>query len=125
VKSPDGAITNGGRTVIEQLNYWLMNKLNWTEHNPSATIYYKSNELDDLIDWVYQHQNDIGGLSFLPYDDHVYPLAPYEPITKEQYEERLTKQPQIDFSNLWYLETSDHTTSSQELACFAGTCEVI
>lgn len=123
VKSPEGAITNG-RPVTQQLDYWLQNKRMWTEHNPSNTIYYRAHELDTLIEWVYEHQDEIGGLSFLPYDDHVYPLAPYEEIAKDEYEKRASQMPNIDFSLLWYFENDDHTTSSQELACFAGQCLV-
>jgi ribonucleoside-diphosphate reductase alpha chain len=125
VKAPDGAITNGTRGAIEQCEWWKMNKLSWTEHNPSVTILYDPDELEGVIDWVYQNQRIIGGMSFLPRDDHYYPLAPYEKITKEQYEELIKNVPQIDWENLLpYFESEDNTTVSQELACFSGTCEI-
>ena len=37
MKSPEGAITRKDRGAIEQCNYWLHNKVNWTDHNPSAS----------------------------------------------------------------------------------------
>lgn len=125
VKSPDGAITNGTRSALDQLNWWKMIKVNWTEHNPSCTITYKKHELPAMIDWIYENQEIVGGISFLPYDDHVYDLAPYEKITKEQYEEMVKDIPQIDWESLLpYFESEDNTTIAQELACMSGTCEI-
>lgn len=125
VKSPDGAITNGSRSAIDQCEWWKMNKLYWTEHNPSVTILYKENEIDEVVDWLYANQDVIGGMAFLPKDDHYYPLAPYEKITKEQYEEMVKDVPQIDWKSLLpYFESEDNTTIAQELACMSGTCEI-
>lgn len=125
VKSPDGAITNGSRTAVEQCEWWKMNKLYWTEHNPSVTILYSNDEINDVIDWLFNNQDIIGGMSFLPRDDHYYPLAPYEKITKEQYEEMIQHVPEIDWEYLLpYFENEDNTTIAQELACMSGTCEI-
>lgn len=125
VKSPDGSITNKDLSAIDQLNWWLTNKLHWTTHNPSCTIAYKKNEMTKIIDWVWEHRQKIGGLSFLPMNEHVYNLAPYEEITKEQYEELISKFPEIDYSRIYAYEKEDRTTASQELACMAGQCELI
>ncbi|MDP3645838.1 MAG: ATP cone domain-containing protein, partial [bacterium] len=38
VKAPSGSIFKNDISAIEQLEYWKMVKLNFTEHNPSATI---------------------------------------------------------------------------------------
>jgi len=66
----------------------------------------------------------IGGLSFLPRFDHVYRLAPYETITKEQYDEMVAKLPSIDYSKLLAYEHADETEQKRELACAGGTCEI-
>lgn len=122
VKSPDGAITNDDRTALDQLEWWRRNKVFWTNHNPSATITYTSDELEQIIDWLYENQSIIGGLSFLPKDEHDYPLAPMESITKRQYDKMVKKLPEIDFDLLQQIEFEDRTTSASELACFGGTC---
>jgi ribonucleoside-diphosphate reductase alpha chain len=125
VKAPDGAITNGSRSAIEQCEWWKMNKLHWTEHNPSVTILYGEDELPGIIDWVYGNQHIIGGMAFLPRDDHYYPLAPYEKITKKKYDELIKDVPEIDWEFLLpYFENEDNTTSAQELACMSGSCEL-
>jgi ribonucleoside-diphosphate reductase alpha chain len=66
----------------------------------------------------------IGGLSFLPRENHAYLLAPYEEITKERYEEMAANMPQIDFSQILLYEKEDSTDVKKELACVGGVCEI-
>ena len=124
VKSPDGAITRKGRTAIEQCEYWLTSKIFWTEHNPSVTVTYQPEEVIDLIKWVWEHRDYIGGMSFLPASDAKYAQMPYEEISREEYEKAAAKFPKVDFSKLWRYEEEDYTKASQELACVAGACEI-
>jgi ribonucleoside-diphosphate reductase alpha chain len=124
VKSPEGAITRNQRSAIEQCEYWLQNKLYWTEHNPSCTVTYKPDEVIDLMKWVWDHRDMIGGLTFLPSFDAQYAQMPYVEITKEEYERLAAEFPKIDFSKIWRYEEEDLTTAAQELACMAGVCEV-
>ncbi|MCS7288829.1 MAG: ATP cone domain-containing protein [Roseiflexus sp.] len=124
VKSPEGAITRHQRSAIEQCEYWLQNKLYWTEHNPSCTVTYKPDEVIDLMKWVWEHRDVIGGLTFLPSFDAQYAQMPYVEITKEEYERLAAEFPEIDFSKIWRYEEEDLTTAAQELACMAGVCEV-
>lgn len=124
VKSPEGAVTRKGRTAIEQCEYWLKSKIFWTEHNPSVTITYQPDEIIALIDWVWEHKDMIGGMSFLPASDAKYAQMPYEEIDKEEYEKLIAKFPKVDFSKLWRYEEEDYTKAAQELACVAGACEI-
>ena len=124
VKSPEGAILREQMTAIDQLNYWLIAKQNWTEHNPSVTIMYKSNEVIDIIKWVWDHKQFVGGLSFLPVDNAQYSQMPYERISHEEYDKRVAEFPKLDFSKLFLLEHDDYTDVSGELACIAGTCDI-
>ena len=124
VKSPDGAIVKDDVPALELLEEWKKIKVNFTEHNPSATIYVGDDEWLEVANWVYKNWDIVGGLSFLPRNDHVYQLAPYEEITKEQYEE-LSKQVEgIDFSKLILYEQADNTTGAKEYACVGGACEI-
>ncbi|MFQ3634200.1 recombinase, partial [Roseiflexus sp.] len=124
VKSPEGAITRNQRSAIEQCEYWLQNKLYWTEHNPSCTVTYQPDEVIDVMKWVWEHRDVIGGLTFLPSFDAQYAQMPYVEITKEEYERLAAEFPEIDFSKIWRYEEEDLTTAAQELACMAGVCEV-
>ncbi|MBV8717880.1 MAG: recombinase [Chloroflexi bacterium] len=124
MRSPDGAITRKDRGAIEQCNYWLHNKVNWTDHNPSVTITYKADEVVELTRWIWEHRDLIGGMAFLPAFDAHYAQLPYIEITQDEYERRMAEFPEIDFSKLWRYEAHDLTSAAQELACMAGGCDV-
>jgi ribonucleoside-triphosphate reductase len=123
VKSPEGAPTRHDYPAIEQCEYWLRNKVHWTEHNPSVTITYKPEELLGLMSWVWDHREVIGGMAFLPADDAQYAQMPYEEITEEEYEKALASFPEIDYSLIYGYEKSDMTEAAQTLACMAGACD--
>ncbi|HCQ31325.1 TPA: recombinase [Candidatus Collierbacteria bacterium] len=123
VKSPDGAVTRKSFSAIQQCEYWFQNKINWTEHNPSVTITYHPDEVIDLIKWVWEHRNLIGGMAFLPAFDAAYSQMPYQEIEKEEYERLRLNFPAIDFSKLYRYEEEDYTKAAQELACVAG-CDI-
>ena len=65
------------------------------------------------------------GVSFLPKDDHIYQLAPYEEIDEKTYETLLADFPKIDYSMLSKYETEDNTTGAQTVACSGDSCEII
>jgi len=124
-KSPKGAITRNGRTAIEQCEYWLKVKMNYTSHNPSCTITYKPNELLDLMKWVWEHKDYVSGLTFFPDNDAQYEQPPYQEITITEYEKLSSEFPEIDFSLIEKYEKEDQTTVAQEIACTANGCELI
>jgi len=123
-KSPQNAVTVKDISALEQLEYWKMLKLNWAEHSVSVTIYVKPDEWVSVQSWVWNNFEFITGLSFLPVSEHLYQLAPYEEITKEQYEELSSKITRVDFSKLIQYEKSDETDVKRELACAGGVCEL-
>jgi len=62
----------------------------------------------------------------LPFSDHTYQQAPYQDIDEMQYKELESKMPKdINWSLLQKFETEDNTRGSQELACTAGSCELV
>ena len=125
VKAPEGAITRNDRSAIEQCEYWMQSKTHWTEHNPSVTITYRSDEVLDIIKWVWENQDKIGGMTFLPAFDAQYDQMPYEEIGEQEYLKRVANFPNIDFSKLYRYEKEDYTTAAQELACMGGSCDII
>jgi ribonucleoside-diphosphate reductase alpha chain len=111
--------------ALEQLEFWKKFKENYTDHNPSVTIYVKDEEWLEVGAWVYKNWDVVGGLSFLPYDGGIYTLSPYEEINKEKYEELVAKFPNnIDFNLLTNYEKDDYTTGAKEYACVGGACEI-
>ena len=124
VKSPEGSITRNDRTAIEQCKYWLQNKIHYTEHNPSVTITYQQDEVIELIKWIWEHQDKIGGMAFLPAFDAQYDQMPYVEITQAEYDRLASEFPDIDFSKIYRYEEEDLTTAAQEFACMAGGCDI-
>jgi hypothetical protein len=111
-------------SALEQLEYWKTVKMNYTEHNPSCTIYVNDDEWLRVASWVYDNWDIIGGISFLPREKHAYQLAPYESITRTQYEKLSRKMPRIDFNALTQWEEEDNTEGSRALACAGNVCEI-
>ena len=124
VKSPDAAVVRSDRGAIQQCDYWLQNRVHYTEHNPSVTITYQQDEVLDLVRWIWEHQDKIGGMAFLPHSDANYDQLPYEEISQHEYEERAAAFPEVDFSKIYRYEETDLTNAAQELACMAGNCDV-
>ncbi len=124
VKSPEHSKYKDDFSAIDQLEYWKNIKLNYTEHNPSATISVGEDEWIAVVDWIQKNWDIVGGLSFLPRFDHVYQLAPYETIDKKRYDEMVAAFPKIDYAKLVTYEVTDGTEQKRELACAGGTCEI-
>ncbi len=124
VKAPDRAVFKNDQTAIDQLEYWKMVKENFTEHNPSTTISIGDDEWIRVADWIYENWNIIGGLAFLPRDNHVYQLAPYESIDEKTYKEMLKRFTHIDFSKIVTYEATDELNQKAELACVGGVCSI-
>lgn len=125
IKSPDNCVTRHNVTALDQLELWKFYKQYWTDHNPSCTIYVDDSEWLSVGAWVYENWDKIGGLSFLPKDGGVYPLAPYEEITKEEYEELSSNFPELNFNDLYEYEKVDSTEGAREFACVGGVCELV
>ena len=124
--SPKGCLTTSSLSAIRQLETWLMYQREWCEHKPSVTVSVKEDEWMDVGAWVYANFEEVAGISFLPALDHVYKQAPYQEITKKQYDEAVSKMPKnIDFTHLSAYENEDNTTGSQELACTGNSCELV
>jgi len=125
-KSPSGAVTRNEMTALEQLELWKTYALEWCEHKPSVTITVRDHEWLEVGSWVYNNFDLCSGISFLPHSDHSYAQAPYQDVSKEDYEELKAVMPKsIDWSALSLYEKEDTTSGSQTLACTSGACEIV
>ena len=120
--SPEGSVCVNAVSAITQLEHWKVLDKAYCEHKPSVSIYVREDEWMSVGAWVYENFDAISGVSFFPVDEHSYRQAPYQAITKEEYEELMADFPtEIDWN---VNEEIDSTTSSQELACAGGACEL-
>jgi len=126
VKGPAKGVYRKDMNALEQLNLWKIYQEHWCEHKPSITISVKEEEWMEVGAWVYGNFDMMSGVSFLPMSDHTYRQAPYQDCTKEQYDKLFREMPKnINWMKLQEYEEQDMTAGSQELACSAGSCEIV
>jgi ribonucleoside-diphosphate reductase alpha chain len=146
IKAPEGAVTRH-ESAIELLERVKTISDQWIKpghvagdntHNVSATIsidkarmYPRSFKLSDyeqidewvkVGEWMWYNKDSYNGLSVLPFFGGTYSQAPFEDITKEQYEEMVSHLDNIDLSKV--VEFDDVTDLKGEVACGADGCEV-
>ena len=122
VKSPKDAIVATDMGAMEQLNLWEIYQDYWCEHKPSMTCYYRDDEFLEVGQWLYNKFDKVSGISFLPYAEHSYQQAPYEPVDKTTYSNLVANFPK---SIEWNVsEATDMTEGSQQLACTGNSCEI-
>ena len=126
MKSPDGAVLRNDRSAIQQLELWLMYQRYYCEHKPSVTVSVREHEWMDVGAWVYEHFDEVSGVSFLPHSDHSYQQAPYEDCTKEVYEALEQAMPEaVDWDLISEYELTDQTVGTKTLACTGNICEIV
>jgi len=119
----DDAVLREDLSAIQHLKLWLLFQRHWCEHKPSVTISVTEHEWPEVGAWVWKHFDEVTGVSFLPMDGGTYRQAPYEAVTKEEYEALAVTMPKdIDWN--MFIEQTDNVEGVQTLSCTAGACEL-
>jgi ribonucleoside-diphosphate reductase alpha chain len=121
-KAPEGLTTRDDVDAIMHLSLWLTYQRHWCEHKPSVTISVKETEWPKVGAFVWDHFDEMSGVSFLPHDGGTYRQAPYEECTKDDYDRLLAQMPTINWAA--FAENTDNVEGAQTLACTAGGCEI-
>ena len=126
MKGPENAIYRKDVSAIQQLELWLIYQKSWCEHKPSVTVSVKEDEWPEVGAWVWNHFDEMSGVSFLPFSDSMYQQMPYQDCTKEEYEVLSNKMPKnVDWTKLSDYEKTDTTVASQTLACSSAEgCDI-
>jgi ribonucleoside-diphosphate reductase alpha chain len=123
MSTDEGAVLREHIDALQHLKLWLAFQRHWCEHKPSVTISVKEEEWPAVGAWVWEHFDEITGVSFLPYDGGTYRQAPYEEIDAEQYKQMVASMPaDIDWDG--FIEVTDNVEGVQMLSCTAGACEI-
>jgi ribonucleoside-diphosphate reductase alpha chain len=126
VKSPEKAVTRNDMSAVEQLDLWLTYQRHWCEHKPSVTITVRDSEWMEVGAFVFEHFDEMSGVSFLPHSDHTYQQAPYQDCDESQYHAMLGSMPsKIDWELLNEYESEDNTIAMQTMACSGDSCEIV
>jgi len=129
-KAPEGAIlrTESPFQLLERVKRVY---LDWIKpghrngnntHNVSATVSIRDHEWAAVGEWMWNNRENYTGLSVLPFSDHTYKQAPFQDITKEEYEKLIGTLLDVDLTKV--VELTDNTDLAGELACFGASCEV-
>lgn len=130
IKAPEGSIMRT-ETPIELLERVKHFSVNWVKgghrngyntHNVSATVSLKEDEWVEVGEWMWDNREFYNGLSVLPYWGGTYQQAPFEDITKEQYEERISHLTSMDLISI--IEEDDTVNFGAIAACAGANCSV-
>lgn len=110
--------------VQEQFDTYFRFQKDYTEHNSSNTIHVRENEWGETKNIVYDGWDDFVGVSFLDYDGGSYLLAPYEAITKEEFERLSELQTNLDPNILVQYETGEDSDLEGAEECEGGVCPI-
>ena len=130
-KAPEGSILRT-ENVIDMLERTKRFNLEWVRkghrkgantNNVSATVSIQEGEWEEVGNWMWENRETFNGLSVLPYFGGSYTQAPFEDITKEQFEEMAQHLHSIDLSKI--VEFSDDTALMDQAACAGGACEIV
>ncbi len=125
LKIKKGTVRSDEMGALDQMKLWLKYAEHYAEHSISCTVYYDDDEFLELGAFVYKHFDKLTGVSFLPRDGGIYQQAPFQGLSKEEYEKLAEKTPKnVDWTELANFEKEDNTKSAQTLACSGGSCEV-
>ena len=91
-------------------------------HNVSCTISLKNSEWDRCGNWMWDNRTSYNGISVLPYDGGSYIQAPFEDITKEEFDKMVPLLQRIDITAI--TEQEDNTALTDQAACAGGACEL-
>ena len=119
-------------SALAQFDFCMQVQRHYVTHNTSSTIELRENEIQPLAERVYSAiQNDEGYVSatlLARFDDRqTYPRLPFEPISKEVYEQLnqqvLARRRHDDLNYLLRLHDNGTELSPQDSACDGGACE--
>jgi len=149
IKAPEGSIFRT-ETAIDTLERVKKFSTEWVKsghvkgdntHNVSATIsidadrkYGESYMVDGVITdntvnewehvgkWMWENREVYNGLSVLPYWGGSYQQAPFEDITEEEYNTRISALKTLDLTKV--MEIDDNVEFGQTVACASGQCDI-
>ena len=129
VHSPS-EVTKADIPAVEQLKEYILFQKFYTDMNTSNTITVKPDEWEEVEDFVYNHWDDMLGVTFLELNSTYYPLMPYEECTKEEYEELKSKMKPFDPDLLNVMELSSRNMGKEfeilddRAECSQGVCPI-
>ena len=89
----------GETTIWEQMANAIDYQRYWADNQVSCTVKFKSSEVDQIKLVLETYEDQIKGISFLPFSDHGYAQAPYEPCTEQEVLDYNARIKSADYSS--------------------------
>jgi len=86
---PEDTLFAEDMTAIDQLELQCRLQRDWADNAVSVTVYIKSNELDDVKQFLNKNWSTMKSVSFLLHSEHGFAQAPLEAISLDIYREML------------------------------------
>lgn len=118
-KVPEGTPVAETMTWRQQLEVIRRMQAEWSDNSVSCTVYYEKDDLPAIKEYLEKHYSEnFKTLSFLLKSDHGFDQAPYETITKEEYDGMI-----VNVKPITSIEIKEEDIDlSQE--CESGACPV-
>ena len=104
-------------SMWEQLEIAAQYQYYWADNSVSVTVTFSDHEAPHIKDALQMYEKRLKAVSFLRYSNTGYRQAPYEPISKEKYEEMIAKVKPIT-----KIQTS--TQGAGTKFCTNDSCEI-
>jgi ribonucleoside-diphosphate reductase alpha chain/ribonucleoside-triphosphate reductase len=117
-------ITKYDVSAIKQLENYKNAMQYYVDHNASITVSVKANEWDEVTEWIWNNWDDVVAVSFLPLEDSFYNLMPYESITEEEYNRRVSEMKPFRPSLLSKYELEETEIDVGQSECIGGACPI-
>ena len=125
VKTDRGIVEVNTESAIEQLDRYKLLMDHYVDHNCSVTISYDVGEVEDIVDWIYNNWDSYVGVSFIFRNDPSktaadlgYAYLPQEVVTKEAYDEYVSRLGPVD------LDDANSLEELQDEGCAGGVCPI-
>lgn len=123
VKAP-GQRFKADVNAIEQLETYKMFMTHYVEHNCSITIHVRDHEWDAVEQWVWDNWEETVALSFLSFEDNFYELLPFEEISEEEFNTRVTAMSPFVPSLISKYEKEETEYDIGNEGCEGGVCPI-
>lgn len=117
---PEGSKLAKDMSAVDQLEVVKDLQYKWSDNSVSCTIYYRLHELDEIKFWLSKNfRYNVKTCSFLLHNDHGFIQAPFEEISKEEYEKLIKFVKPIKNGNIMLEESPDMSGE-----CAGGVCPI-
>jgi len=118
VKEENFYRSRGDVSIWEQLEIAAQMQHYWADNQVSVTITFKEEEAPLIKQALEFYETRLKSVSFLPLMDHGYKHAPYQPMTKGDYDKAVQKLKPLK------LKKSTETVGFDHKFCDSDSCEI-